>query len=352
MSRCSSSWRAAPAGWSDASPPRSIAPISSAMPTIPAISAAWWPRTIRRSSPPCSPPPRTGSASKGMKRATGPFSLSVNEEVGLLVWGFDSRPVLMVPYDPPYAGARVEGCGYAKIKDLFSYDYDVQNAPGDDRRQADGAGRHGRPGQGAHRQHEDVRRRGPNPGRHLQRRLERQLGLRALHPGRDRPCLQGVRAGDRARARGVRGGRRRGGGLHRGADQPQRGGRGLQRPPGADQPRQAPVAAQDRRRRQHAGAADGGEEEVPQPSADGRRARHDGDRPAPRRTASGWARPAPSWAGSSRTTRRPTTSSARSAGCTTRPIASTRRRWGERAAAAWRRAAGARPSLPSPTAPS
>ena len=26
-------------------------------------------------------------------------------------------------------GARVEGCGYAKIKDLFSYDYDVQNAP-------------------------------------------------------------------------------------------------------------------------------------------------------------------------------------------------------------------------------
>lgn len=66
---------------------------------------------------------------KGMKRVTGPFSLSVNEEVGLLVWGFDSRPMLMVPYDPPYAGPRVEACGYAKIKDLFSYDYDVQNAP-------------------------------------------------------------------------------------------------------------------------------------------------------------------------------------------------------------------------------
>ena len=99
----------------------------------------------------------------------------------------------------------------------------------DDRRQADGARRHGRPGQGAHRQHEDVRRRGPHPGRHLQRRLERQLGLRALHPGRDRPCLESLRAGDRARARGVRGGRRRGGGLHRGADQPQRGDRGVQR---------------------------------------------------------------------------------------------------------------------------
>ncbi|HTR85216.1 MAG TPA: dATP pyrophosphohydrolase [Reyranella sp.] len=67
--------------------------------------------------------------SKGMVRATGPFSLSVNEEVGLLVWGFDSRSVLLVPYDPPYSGPRVEACGYTKIKDLFSYDYDVQNAP-------------------------------------------------------------------------------------------------------------------------------------------------------------------------------------------------------------------------------
>ncbi len=66
---------------------------------------------------------------KGMKRITGPFSLSVNEEVGLLVWGFESRSVLLVPWDPPYAGPRVEACGYAKIKDVFSYDYDVQNAP-------------------------------------------------------------------------------------------------------------------------------------------------------------------------------------------------------------------------------
>jgi len=66
---------------------------------------------------------------KGMKRATGPFSLSVNEEVGLLVEGFDSPSILMVPYDPPYAGPRVEASGYAKLKDVFSYNYDVQNAP-------------------------------------------------------------------------------------------------------------------------------------------------------------------------------------------------------------------------------
>jgi hypothetical protein len=66
---------------------------------------------------------------KGMARVTGPFSLSINEETGLLVWGFDSRSVLMVPYDPPWSGPRVEAAGYTKAKDLFSYDYDVQNAP-------------------------------------------------------------------------------------------------------------------------------------------------------------------------------------------------------------------------------
>lgn len=66
---------------------------------------------------------------KGMKRVTGPFSLSVNEEVGLLIHGFEARPMLMVPYDPPYAGGQVEANGYAKEKDVFSYDYDVQNAP-------------------------------------------------------------------------------------------------------------------------------------------------------------------------------------------------------------------------------
>ena len=52
---------------------------------------------------------------KGLKRVTGPFSLSINEEVGLMIWGFESRPMLLGPYDPPYAGARVEGCGYGQI---------------------------------------------------------------------------------------------------------------------------------------------------------------------------------------------------------------------------------------------
>ncbi|MCW5746883.1 MAG: dATP pyrophosphohydrolase [Alphaproteobacteria bacterium] len=65
---------------------------------------------------------------KGLSRARGPLSLSINEEVGLQIDGFDSRSMLLVPYHPPYAQARVEAQGYAKIKDVVSYDYDVQNA--------------------------------------------------------------------------------------------------------------------------------------------------------------------------------------------------------------------------------
>lgn len=66
---------------------------------------------------------------QGMRRALGPFSLSINEECGLLVDGFDQHSVLMMGWSPPYAGARLEAEGYAKVRDLVAYDYDVINAP-------------------------------------------------------------------------------------------------------------------------------------------------------------------------------------------------------------------------------
>src|SRR6185369_14536350 len=64
-----------------------------------------------------------------MRRVTGPFSLSINEEAGLMIDGFDSRSILLVPWNPPYAQRHVEAQGYAKAKDLLCYDYDVQNSP-------------------------------------------------------------------------------------------------------------------------------------------------------------------------------------------------------------------------------
>jgi hypothetical protein len=58
---------------------------------------------------------------RGRTLALGPFNLSVNEEVGLLIDGFDTPPMLMMGHDQPYVAARVEEQGYAKAKDVYAY---------------------------------------------------------------------------------------------------------------------------------------------------------------------------------------------------------------------------------------
>ena len=58
---------------------------------------------------------------RGCTRVIGPLNLSINEEVGLLVEGFDSRPTVLMGHDPPYAGGRIEAQGYAKARDLYAY---------------------------------------------------------------------------------------------------------------------------------------------------------------------------------------------------------------------------------------
>jgi hypothetical protein len=58
---------------------------------------------------------------KGMRRAVGPYSLSLNDEAGVLVSGFDSPPMVMMAHSPAYYGARLEAAGYRKIKDLHAY---------------------------------------------------------------------------------------------------------------------------------------------------------------------------------------------------------------------------------------
>jgi hypothetical protein len=64
---------------------------------------------------------------RGMRRMAGPFSFSSNEEMGLLVDGFDSAPMLMMPYHPPYAGRRVEATGHIRLKDAVAYDLGKEN---------------------------------------------------------------------------------------------------------------------------------------------------------------------------------------------------------------------------------
>ena len=62
---------------------------------------------------------------QGLERIAGPFSLSINDESGLLIEGFDTPPSMMMPHARPYYRGRVEALGYAKAKDLIAYDIDV-----------------------------------------------------------------------------------------------------------------------------------------------------------------------------------------------------------------------------------
>lgn len=58
---------------------------------------------------------------RGMDAMRGPANPSVNDEYGLLVEGFDRPPAVMMPYNPPYYAALLEGCGLRKEKDLYAY---------------------------------------------------------------------------------------------------------------------------------------------------------------------------------------------------------------------------------------
>ena len=63
---------------------------------------------------------------QGMTRAMGPISLSIWDEPGLLISGFDQSPMIMMGHHlAPYQG-WIEGAGYAKAKDLLTYEVDIR----------------------------------------------------------------------------------------------------------------------------------------------------------------------------------------------------------------------------------
>ncbi|HXV74154.1 MAG TPA: N-acetyltransferase, partial [Sphingomonadales bacterium] len=62
---------------------------------------------------------------KGMARAQGPYNLSVNEECGVLVKGFDTPPMIMMGHALSYYQRLYERSGYKKAKDLYAYGLDI-----------------------------------------------------------------------------------------------------------------------------------------------------------------------------------------------------------------------------------
>lgn len=57
----------------------------------------------------------------GLKKIRGPENYSQNEEIGLLIDAFDTPPVIMMPYNPPYYKTLVESAGFEKAIDLYAY---------------------------------------------------------------------------------------------------------------------------------------------------------------------------------------------------------------------------------------
>ncbi|MCH7835318.1 MAG: hypothetical protein IH864_00450 [Chloroflexi bacterium] len=66
---------------------------------------------------------------QGMEAARGPLSFSINQEVGLLIEGFDMPPMIMMAYSRPYYGRLIEGAGFHKATDLYAWRYDTETVP-------------------------------------------------------------------------------------------------------------------------------------------------------------------------------------------------------------------------------
>lgn len=59
---------------------------------------------------------------RGMTRVRGPINLSTHNDCLFLVEGFDSPPVIRMPYNPPYYPALMERAGWVKAKDAYAYE--------------------------------------------------------------------------------------------------------------------------------------------------------------------------------------------------------------------------------------
>ena len=61
----------------------------------------------------------------GARKVIGPCNWSVNEDTGLLVDGFETPPVVLMPYGKPYYQAMVEKAGFEKAIDLYAFQADL-----------------------------------------------------------------------------------------------------------------------------------------------------------------------------------------------------------------------------------
>ena len=64
---------------------------------------------------------------QGMTRSLGPFSLSIWDEPGLEIEGFDEPPTAMMGHHRPEYRGWIEAAGYEKAKDLVTYGLNIEH---------------------------------------------------------------------------------------------------------------------------------------------------------------------------------------------------------------------------------
>jgi len=59
---------------------------------------------------------------RGRERLLGPMDFTTNDEIGILIEGFDRRPMILEPWHPPYYQRLIEAEGFGKAMDVLMWE--------------------------------------------------------------------------------------------------------------------------------------------------------------------------------------------------------------------------------------
>lgn len=62
------------------------------------------------------------AAERGRDRVLGPMDFTTNDEIGILIEGFDRRPMILEPWHPPYYRQLMESSGFGKAMDVLMWE--------------------------------------------------------------------------------------------------------------------------------------------------------------------------------------------------------------------------------------
>jgi GNAT superfamily N-acetyltransferase len=66
-------------------------------------------------------------AQRGRDRMVGPMDFSFNDELGVLIEGFEREPMIKQPWHPPYYHRRLEEAGLDKAMDLLMWELEISD---------------------------------------------------------------------------------------------------------------------------------------------------------------------------------------------------------------------------------